>query len=1628
MSININNDDINNINNSISNIDNNNNENNIENITNINFTETSTELKNIDHYLINSILKKGSYSTIYLATCQYTSQQVCIKQINKRFLKVYIHDYSLIHNEINSLKLLKHKNILTLYEIYESKNFIYLITEYIDGPDLFEEIIKKKRFSENESLYIFSQLIDALVYMHKMNITHRDIRTEHILFTKSNNIPKIIDFGYSTCYKKNSKLDIGFGNLNYVCPEMILNNSYDPELADVWSLGVVLFVMTCGYLPFSEESDEKNKQMILKGKIEFPREISKKLKNLLMKMLEIKPNKRFNFHKIINHTWFKPYSIKDLVGGINIIEKYFPVDDKIVAIVCEICGCEKEKVVFDLNMNKFNKETAIYKMICKKLIDEKIETISDFNSNLFVEFLESEKSNKNNNNDNKDNNDDITYEKYLEKIFDNIKKCNEFEEQYDNVEKKIIQELDEIKNDYINNNNNNQIEKIFEKNESSSDDENSFNSEDSKLSSNYNNKNLTTTNTNTNTNDFKTPLKSNDINSNNNNNNSKKNYDNIPKFISSEYQSLKASRKSEPILLKTKINDNYNIKERRTTRLLSFQKNNKKLIYLGGRQSDIQKENDLYLKRANPVNQQKNKNTNKNDDINVNSDEENNKNIYSFSFSSHSSNNNNNSSYVSEYHYDSHPDESSSSISSSKSNNENNNNIKEEEKNLEKIDEINSDDNNNTNSNKKNNKINNNNIEDNNNNNIIENNTLKGKRKSSLKIINKKYKEDLEETLHRINSDKKIFKLNEKTSLLGSNLFNNQLIVNKYVRGKTFHSSQTPQIRKNSIIGNKISDFNINNKNDNKENIKDNDNNKNNIDNINNNNNNDKKNNSNIIFIIQNVENLSININKNNNINNNNNNNKILINSETQTNNIEIENIINEKNIKTFKEKGIQTEPEKLDFSKIKLNDNSNENIKKYSLLPTIINNISIHNNNENENTNNNNNNNNLLNLKEDKNNNEKYNFNTTNKINNNNINNNVLGILIPNSSGQYVLYSNNDNNNINNNNIKNKNDNLKNKNITNKRKHSFEKESNYNKLNIIENDNVNKKNSKIIKHRRLSSMTNKITINKNINLKTPLFNNYDNLDKNNFDIKEFKINNKNNKIDIIKNIPKLNFNINNNNEEKNYSYLKTERESNNKENSKLIREKILNTVNKNKNKLITKLNSENKLNNTLISYNNNNFSRNTSSICEFDITKKHVKINSNNNINDNNNLISKNLFDNFNFDNNNNNNINNNNINNKDSKPNINMKRKMNNLSMNLNNNINFLKEINCLTERNKKNNKILNKKDSNNSNNNNNKGMNIKSKTKVIFNHIKNNNLISKNKTKKTSNNLNLSLNSISNNNINHKLENTIINNKKILKTSINNNSSININNNILNKSILNTSINASNTNINNNNDNNNTNITNNNINNNNNNTNNNNTNNNNNNTNNNNIENKHSSNIKIYLFNEKKNIEENSLKSKKNFHKKRLSMTLKPLTQIFTEEKKKNYNSKPFFNATTISTRNSNNIINKNNNNTSIKSNYNTIINFNKNTKPLLYKESIDLSCISLLNNPNEIKEKLEKKLIEKNIEYIHTSNWVFKTKKFVVEIKSINFGVYYYLIRTKHGANLKRIRKFISLVCNDNNIKK
>ena len=391
-----------------------------------------TKGKFIGPYEIIDFLKEGSSSKIYLAKSQYTKETVAIKAINKNKFQKNLDNLLLITKQIESLKILKHRNIITLYEIYESQKYIYLITEYCSGKDLIEKIIRKKRFNEEEALLIFFQLLDAFSYMHKMNICHRNVRTEHILFDK-NNRPKIVGFGYSSFYQKNKKIEGTFGSLCYACPEIIDEQPYDPELADVWSLGVVLYVLICGYLPFSDEDDNKNKMLISEGKIEFPKEMSNKLKDLLRHMLDKDPNKRYNFQKVAKHPWIKPYSESFFSQGINVYKIIFPVEEKILNIINEY-DLDKMKVKEDLIKNKFNIGTGLYKQIVRKLMDLKIKNKSDLFSEEFNEYRD--------NKENEYKNGDERYEEYIQKVIERYNKkedfVNEFKEREDQIVDKLI--------------------------------------------------------------------------------------------------------------------------------------------------------------------------------------------------------------------------------------------------------------------------------------------------------------------------------------------------------------------------------------------------------------------------------------------------------------------------------------------------------------------------------------------------------------------------------------------------------------------------------------------------------------------------------------------------------------------------------------------------------------------------------------------------------------------------------------------------------------------------------------------------------------------------------------------------------------------------------------------------------------------------------------------------------------------------------------------------------------------------------------------------------------------------------------------------------------------------------------
>ena len=248
-------------------------------------------IKQIGNYSLGTEIGSGAFGKVILGHSLLTNDLVAIKILDKLILSQTPEDLILVQKEISILKIVKHKYIVQLYEILEDAYSIYIIMEYCEGKDLMDNIIRKSHLTEIESLKLFQQLINTLLYLHSQNITHRDIKIDNMLLDKNGDL-KLVDFGLSTKYKDNELLNQPCGTVVYSAPEVLQGKEYHGMLCDVWSSGIVLYGMLCGYLPFSDNDDEINKKNILKGIIDYPKFISPFAKDLLNKMLEINPMKR----------------------------------------------------------------------------------------------------------------------------------------------------------------------------------------------------------------------------------------------------------------------------------------------------------------------------------------------------------------------------------------------------------------------------------------------------------------------------------------------------------------------------------------------------------------------------------------------------------------------------------------------------------------------------------------------------------------------------------------------------------------------------------------------------------------------------------------------------------------------------------------------------------------------------------------------------------------------------------------------------------------------------------------------------------------------------------------------------------------------------------------------------------------------------------------------------------------------------------------------------------------------------------------------------------------------------------------------------------------------------------------
>ncbi|XP_043716527.1 CBL-interacting serine/threonine-protein kinase 9-like isoform X1 [Telopea speciosissima] len=274
----------------------------------------------VGKYEIGKTIGEGSFAKVKYAKNIETGDSVAIKVLDK--------DHVLRHKmveqikrEIATMKLVKHPNVIQIHEVMASKTKIYIVLEFVNGGELFDKIVKHGRLKEDEARRYFQQLINAVDYCHSRGVYHRDLKPENLLLD-SCGILKVSDFGLSTFSQEvrdDGLLHTACGTPNYVAPEVLNDKGYDGTAADIWSCGVILFVLMAGYLPFDESNLMALYRKIYKADFTFPSWFSSGAKKLIKCILDPNPVTRITIPEILENEWFKKgYKPPDFEHGEDI--------------------------------------------------------------------------------------------------------------------------------------------------------------------------------------------------------------------------------------------------------------------------------------------------------------------------------------------------------------------------------------------------------------------------------------------------------------------------------------------------------------------------------------------------------------------------------------------------------------------------------------------------------------------------------------------------------------------------------------------------------------------------------------------------------------------------------------------------------------------------------------------------------------------------------------------------------------------------------------------------------------------------------------------------------------------------------------------------------------------------------------------------------------------------------------------------------------------------------------------------------------------------------------------------------------------------------------------------------------
>lgn len=236
--------------------------------------------------------------------------------------------------------------------------------EYADGGELFDYIVKKKRLDENEAVFFMQQILSGVEYIHKNGIVHRDLKPENLLLDANRNI-KIVDFGLSNQYKPGEKLKTACGSPCYAAPEMIAGKRYECLNVDIWSCGIILYAMLCGYLPFEDPNTNKLYKKIMAGEYEVPKILTADSRDILRNVLNVNPETRFKIDQIKESRWYNLTGSRYAVSGIIVGKDPIVAAEKLVQRM-EKQGLDGAQIRNYVANNRHNHITAYYYLLKKK--------------------------------------------------------------------------------------------------------------------------------------------------------------------------------------------------------------------------------------------------------------------------------------------------------------------------------------------------------------------------------------------------------------------------------------------------------------------------------------------------------------------------------------------------------------------------------------------------------------------------------------------------------------------------------------------------------------------------------------------------------------------------------------------------------------------------------------------------------------------------------------------------------------------------------------------------------------------------------------------------------------------------------------------------------------------------------------------------------------------------------------------------------------------------------------------------------------------------------------------------------------------------------------------------------------